>query len=88
MLRSNSAMIAAWHDRESELRILETLWQNHVQRVGTLRVLVIDRAAYIDGAVASYCEKRAVTELAQYAAASCRVVNRLRVVPARRPATG
>ncbi len=82
MLRSDLATIAAWHDRESELRILETLWQNHVQRVGTLRVLVIDRAAYIDGAVASYRQKKAVSELARYAAASCTVVNRLRGVPA------
>jgi len=27
--------------RESELGILETLWQNHVRRVGPLKVLVI-----------------------------------------------
>jgi hypothetical protein len=75
-------MITARHDRESELRILEALWQNHVQGVGRLRVLVIDRTAYIDGAVASYRQKEAVTELARWAAVSCIVVNRLRVVPA------
>lgn len=82
MLRSDSATVAARHDRQSEQAILETFSQNHVGGVGTLRVVVMDRVAYIDGAVASYCQKKAATELAACAAASCRVTNRVRVVPA------
>jgi len=80
--RSDSAALAAQHDRERERAILETFSQNHVGGVGTLRVVVMNRAAYIDGAIASYCQKKAATELAARAAASCRVINRVRVVPA------
>ncbi len=82
MRRNDSATVAARHDRQSEQAILETFSQNHAGGVGTLRVVVMDRAAYIDGSVASYCQKKAVTELAACAAASCRVINRVRVVPA------
>lgn len=82
MRKSDSAALAAQHDRERERAILETFPQNHVGGVGTLRVVVMDRVAYIDGAVASYCQKKAAAELAACAAGSCRVINRARVVPA------
>lgn len=82
MRRADSAAVAAQHDRESERAIVETFSQNHVGGVGTLRVVVMDRVAYIDGAVTSYCQKKAATELAARAAASRRVINRVRVVPA------
>lgn len=82
MRRADSAGVAAQHDQESERAILETFSQNHVGGVGTLRVVVMDRVAYIDGAVVSYCQKKTATEVAACAAASCRVINRVRVLPA------
>jgi len=80
--KSDSAALAAQHDQEWERAILETFSQNHVEGVATLRVLVMNRVAYIDGAVTSYCQKKAAAELAACAAGSCTVINRARVMPA------
>lgn len=74
-------MITVHEDRQLEEAILSGLADEHLLEVEALRVLVADRAAYIDGRVPSYRRKQAIGKLARSVPGLRKVVNRLRVVP-------
>ena len=75
-------MVTACHDRQLEETVLNTFSEARLADVETLRVLVVEGVAYIDGHVANYRLKKTITRLAASAAGLRKVVNRSRVVPA------
>ncbi len=75
-------MVTTYHDRQLEEKILNTFNQAHLSDVETLRVLVVEGVAYIDGHVGDYRAKKTITRLATCAPGVRKVVNRSRVVPA------
>jgi len=75
-------MVAAHPDRQLEEAILGAFIKERGEDVLTLRVVVNEGVAYIDGCVENYGQKKVVGRLAASAPGLRKVVNRLRVVPA------
>jgi osmotically-inducible protein OsmY len=75
-------MVATYHDRQLEETILSTFNKARLPDVETLKVLVVEGVAYIDGHVGNYEVKKTITRLVASAPGLRKVVNRSRVVPA------
>lgn len=75
-------MVTTYGDRQLEETILTTFSKAHLPDVDTLKVLVVEGVAYIDGHVGNYQAKKTITRLAASAAGLRKVINRSRVVPA------
>ncbi len=82
MKRKELAAVTVVHeDRQLEDAILGALAGESLLEAAALRVLVVERVAYIDGRVSSYREKQAVGKRARSVPGLRKIVNRLRVVP-------
>jgi hyperosmotically inducible protein len=79
--KEHPGLIAVHEDRQLEEAILSALAAERLLEVEDLRVLVVERVAYVDGRASSYRRKQAIGKRARSVVGLRKVVNRLRVVP-------